>query len=110
MEENNDLGQETVKPTEGRGMGIASMVLGIISIVLTCIIYVALPCAIVGLILGIIARKKGQRGMATAGVVCSSIGIALFVIMIILTAIGVAAFGSMSSSLLNDVKYSSYYY
>ncbi|MSA01213.1 DUF4190 domain-containing protein [Lactonifactor sp. BIOML-A3] len=55
------------------------MVLGIVSIVLTCLFIGILP-GIVGLILGIIsiAKDKPGKGMAVAGIVTSAIGIVLF--------------------------------
>lgn len=68
-----------------RGMAIASMVLGIVSLVLGwCLWYISLPCAIVGLVLGVLANKAKKNGMATAGIVMSIIGIVLSVIWIIL--------------------------
>ncbi|TDT60914.1 DUF4190 domain-containing protein [Fonticella tunisiensis] len=79
---------------KNEGTAIASMVLGIVAIVLSIIpglYWVGLACAIVGLILGINAKKKinesngtlGGAGMATTGVVLSIISLALFVIALI---------------------------
>ena len=71
----------------GKGQGVASMVLGIISLVLFCIWYIALPCAIISLILGAVgssnAKKAGMKnGMATAGIVmsCIALGLALLAV------------------------------
>ena len=66
----------------GKGLGIASMVLGIVSLVLFCWIYVSIPCALVGVILGGVGMKKSKdagmsAGMATAGLVCSIISLAI---------------------------------
>jgi len=60
----------------GRGLAIASLVLGIISIVLAFImpLFVGFVCGIVGIVLAVQARKKEKTGMATAGLVCSIIG------------------------------------
>ena len=59
------------------GLAIASMILGIVSILACVWFYVGLPCAIVGLILGCVYRSKGGRsGMSVAGIACSSVGIA----------------------------------
>lgn len=76
------------QPVPGNGMGIASMVLGIVSLVLFCVWYLAIPCAIVGVILGAVAINKAKmvgakNGMATAGIVCSVIAIAIALILII---------------------------
>ncbi|MBP3490171.1 MAG: hypothetical protein J6K53_17545 [Roseburia sp.] len=69
-------------------MGIASLVLGIVSIVMSCCItYVGLICGVVGIILAIMSNKKGKNNMATAGLVCSIIGIVLAIILIIVAAV-----------------------
>lgn len=62
----------------GAGMSIASMVLGIVALVLSCCFYyISIPCAIIGLILAAVALKgnKDGRGMAVAGLVCSIISL-----------------------------------
>lgn len=71
-------------PQQKKGMAIASLVLGIVSLVFFCAWYLSIPCAIVGLILGIIANKKFKTGMATAGIILSIIGIVTGVTMAIL--------------------------
>ena len=88
--------------SSGKGMAIASMVLGIISIPATCFWIVGLPCAIVGLILGILYNKKNEHSpMATAGIVCSIITIALLVLVLILCIVGAVS--------LSSLEYSYYY-
>lgn len=70
----------------GVGLGVASMVLGILSILFSCCFYyIAFPCGIIGLLLGAVAIKKNNsgKGMAVAGVVLSIISLALAVITII---------------------------
>ncbi len=74
--------QNTVVP--GKGMGTASLVLGILSLTICC--GATLP-AIIGLILGIISAKNAKdagmkNGTATAGIICSAIGLAFAVIFI----------------------------
>ncbi len=62
-------------------MGIASMTLGILSLVLCCALwYVSFVIAVTGLILGIISQKKAGNGFAVAGIVTSSCGILLAVV------------------------------
>ncbi|MBQ3215447.1 MAG: DUF4190 domain-containing protein [Oscillospiraceae bacterium] len=70
----------------GKGVGIAAMILGILSLVLWCYIWVSIPAGLVGLILGAIGIKKSKdagmgNGMAVAGLVTSIVGIALWVLM-----------------------------
>jgi hypothetical protein len=82
-----------------KGMAIASMVLGIVSLVI-CTPYVSIPCGIIALSLGVVAKGKVKRGegggggMATAGIICSIIALALAVLIIIL---GIAGFAFMHS-------------
>jgi len=80
----------------GKGLGIAGMVLGIVSLALWCWIYVAIPCAIVGLILSAVGLKKAKdagmkNGMAVAGIVCSSIALGILIIIWISTALLVSS-------------------
>jgi hypothetical protein len=73
----------------GSGMAIASLVLSIVSLVLFCLWFVSIPCAIVAIVLGIVARGKASRGeasgkgMATAGMVIGIITIAVVVVAVI---------------------------
>lgn len=81
--------------TPGKGLGIASMVCGIVAIVLFCIWYLSIPCAIVSVIMGAVSISKAKEagmknGMATAGIVCSVISLALVILFIIIVAAGVA--------------------
>ena len=64
MDQNNNVPQ-----TESKGLSIASMVLGIIALVLFCIPFVCFPCGIISVILGgvSLAGKKAGKGMAVAG-------------------------------------------
>lgn len=70
----------------GMGFGIASMVLGILSILCSCCFYyLSIPLSIVGLILGAIAvhKKNRGRGMAIAGLVLSIISLGLGIVVMI---------------------------
>jgi hypothetical protein len=66
------------------GMGVAAMVLGILSICLFCMYGVlSIILGTLGLIFGILGRKKAERGeannggMALAGIITGSIGLAI---------------------------------
>ena len=84
----------------GSGLAIASMVLGLVSVVIFCIWYVALPCAIIAVVLGFIARAKANRGeasgggMAMAGIVLGFVAIGIAVLVIILAIIGISILAS----------------
>lgn len=89
------------KPDKERnGMGIASMVLGIVALSLLpflgCLSFVIVPLALVGFIMGIIALNKKDRvkGQAIAGVIVS--GLVLF-FMIAFNVIALLAGGSMNA-------------
>lgn len=67
-------------PSGGRGFGIASMVLGIIALVLF-FSFVNIPLAILSIIFGIIQlTRKAPKGMAISGIVMSTISLFLLVI------------------------------
>ena len=66
----------------GRGLGITSLVLGICSILLCSYYFVGLALGIIGLCLGISSLKKAKavgisNGLSIAGIVCSSVGLAI---------------------------------
>ncbi len=70
----------------GNGLGVTSMVLGIISVVLCCCgSYVTLIIAIAGLACGIIALTKRSSGYAIAGVITSAIGLIFGIIGVIIS-------------------------
>ena len=97
MEEENK-GAQTA-PQESKGLSIASMVLGIISVVLFCIWYISVPCAILAIIFGIVGMKKGGRGMGIAGLVLGIVALAILAIIYLLAIIGFASFTSAITSL-----------
>jgi len=84
-------------------MAIVGLILGILSIVLSCCAYWGLIPGIIGLILAILSKKKAKSGLATGAMVCSIIGIVLALIM---TIIGVA----FASSLTSILEGAGYYY
>ncbi len=85
MDENQNVQNQYQQPANNKkGMAIAAMVLGIVSIVLLCFIYVSVPCGIIAIILGAISKKDPAcKGLATAGIVTGCIGIGLTVLYIV---------------------------
>lgn len=66
------------------GFGIASMVCGILALITCCLWCTCIPLAVVSIVLGILQIQKGTaKGMAIAGIVCSSIGLILFIALTI---------------------------
>jgi len=90
----------TPEQRSARNMGIAGMVLGIVALVFCWFFFLSLPCGIVGLVLSIIAIKKGEKGMAIAGLVCSALALLVCVIIILFTVVLVS---SVSHGILNSV-------
>ena len=75
--------EENKVVNESKGLSIASMVLGIVSLVMLCIYYVSIPCAILAIIFAIIGRKKGGKGMATTGLVLGIIALAIDIVIVV---------------------------
>ena len=82
-----------VEDSSANGMAIASLVLGIVSF-FCC----GLPCSVVGLILGIISKKRKpeNNGKATAGIVLSIIALVLWAIVVIFNFVAGSGFLSTS--------------
>jgi hypothetical protein len=82
----------------GEGAAVASLVLGILSVLGFCLWFFAAPTALVGLALGAKGREGSARGLATAGMILSGIGLAISVITGALYLFFLAGAGSCFSS------------
>lgn len=72
------------QPKKNDTLAIVSLILGIAAIVLgCCVTYLAIVLGIAGIVCAVMSKKKQPSGMATAGMVCSIIGIVLAVIWIV---------------------------
>ena len=73
--------QQEAYQAPGRGFGIASLVLGVISLILFCSC-INIVLAVVSIIFGIIqlVQKDAPKGMAIAGIITSCLSIVLFII------------------------------
>jgi len=94
--------QNAPKTNGNTGFSIASLVLGILSLVCCCIGYLAILFAVASIVFGIISIKNNNenKGLAIAGIICS--GIALVIYFIILIFVGVAAI--MDNSVKMDIE------
>jgi hypothetical protein len=93
--------QQPLQPRKDNGMAIASMVCGIVSFVISCCLYyLALPLAIVSIVLAIMVLKnnKDGKGMAIAGLVLSG----LTVLIALLAIIGCAAIAG-NEDFINEI-------
>ncbi|MCF0228821.1 MAG: zinc-ribbon domain-containing protein [Parasporobacterium sp.] len=87
-------------PTGKKGFGIAGLVLGICSVCFGWTVFLGLACGVVGLILSAIGLKYKPAGMAKAGLVLSIIGIAGFILLILLGVAGAIGIGALGLGLM----------
>jgi len=75
--------------TDRKGLAIAALVLGILSLASFCLVFCSAPLGLGGIITGILGLKSSRRGMAIAGLILSIIGIGVSIILFFL---GIALF------------------
>ncbi len=99
-------------PTKDRkGFAIASMVLGIISLVLFCIWYISVPCSILAIIFAKLSLKSSKRGMAIAGLTTGIIGFILIIIVyILIVALGISIYQNAVDVMEDNIKYNNNLY
>ncbi|MEG8280508.1 DUF4190 domain-containing protein [Streptomyces sp. AHA2] len=85
-------------PAPQNGMGVAAMVLGIVSCTLFCLYgVVSLVTGVLAIVFGIKGRRRAEAGVATnhgqaqAGLIMGIIGIILGIAVIVLIAVGITA-------------------
>lgn len=107
--EQNNQGNYQVPPvvtSEGQNstdpLAIVGLILGILSIVMSCCAYWGLIPGAIGLVLAILSNKKAKSGIGTAAMVCSIIGI---VLALIITIVGLAL-GASAAAMLEEMGYS----
>lgn len=90
-------------PNKADALAIVSLVMGILAIVLgCCTAYIGAIPGVVGIVCSILSKKNnGKTGIATAGLICSIIGIIVAILITILGLFGLA--------ILNSTDYSSLY-
>lgn len=104
MSDNTNYEAANEPQKESNGMAIASLVLGIISLVLSCSA-INVITAIIAIILGAIHLKNHQTGkkMAIAGLV---LGILSIIILVIVVAVGITILSdaSLYNELMNTLE------
>jgi len=83
----------------GEGYAIAGMVLGICSLAVPILGPLSIPCSLVGLPLSVIGLKSRYRGMALAGVICSSVGLVFFIVAVVFGVILIGFFSGLIKSI-----------
>lgn len=70
------------KQSKNNALAYVSLVMGILSILLSCCYGIGIVFGIAGLICAIISRRKGGAGVALAGLICSIVGMVFSVLVI----------------------------
>ncbi len=74
---------------QGKGVAIAALVLGIVSLALCLYWFLSIPAGIVAIVLGVIARRRGVgAGMALAGIITGALGAVLGFVILVLSFAG----------------------
>lgn len=106
------------EPQGSSGMAVASMSIGILSLILLIflccfpyVIFISAVLSIIGIALGGFAIKNNTRGkgMAVAGLVCSIITLVLSAVIIISLIVGAAWLSEISEDFLRELARSSSY-
>ena len=94
-----------------KGFSIAALVLGIVAIVLSCIWYISIPCAILAIVFGILGIKSSKKGMSIAGITTGAIGMFICIAILIVLMIFGFAMGITDSitEIIEDEDYYDYY-
>ncbi len=97
---NNEINNQA--PNPNNGLAIASLVLGILSIILCCCISVlGIITGIPAIILAVLSKKSNggkMSGLAIAGLICGIFGLVLSIVGFILSFI-------FSQSILEELRY-----
>lgn len=94
-----------------KGFSIAALVLGIVAIVLCCVWYISIPCAILAIVFGAIGLKSSKRGMSISGIVTGISGMIISICIIWMLVVFGFALGITESikDIIDDSNYSDYY-
>ena len=90
--------RETREANAPKGMPTASIVLGIISLVLVWVPGVPFILGLIGLILGLVGRARGERFRSTAGITLSLLGMVfsvVFTVLEVMAVLGVLRSGAL---------------
>jgi hypothetical protein len=86
------------QPNEGRhGLAVAGFVLGVLSIIFSCLAYLSILPALLAIIFGVLGIKSSRKGLAIAGLIMGVVG-ALLGIAVTLIIIALASQGGTNPS------------
>ena len=102
--ENKDNNVKKEEPKqEKKGFCIASLVLGIVTLIFFCLWYISIPCGILAIIFGILGIKSTSKGMAIAGLITGSIGLLISTLIVIF--LFIIGFTIGFSDALNEIDF-----
>ena len=93
-----------VNKEQSKGLSIASMVLGIVSLVFYCFWFVSVPGAILAIIFGFIGMKRAGRGMAIAGLVLGIVTLVVLAVTMMAAGAIVDEIGTELNSLQRELE------
>ena len=106
IKDNNDepssvaLSSERIT-SEGKGLGIASLFFGVVSIALFCSIFNVFT-AIISIVLGVIQIRRGTgKGLAITGIVCSILSFVLLIVCMSLISSNEAFVNMITENMFN---------
>ena len=112
MSENENAGATTAGAPQGNGMATASLVLGIVSIVLCWIWFIGIIAGILAIVLAVVSKKKikanpnmGGSGAATGGLVTGIIGTLIALVFIIIAVMFVSAVAGAAGGVLDSQEF-----
>lgn len=92
--------KEETQKSESKGMSVAALVLGIVSVVFCSVGLVNIACGVLAIIFGIKGKKRNGKGMAQAGFILGIIGLSLRAILFIFGfIIGMGLFAAIISAM-----------
>lgn len=85
LQPNTDMQQPSAMPPKTRGFSIASMVCGIVSLLMCCL-GLAIPLAALGILFALLSRRKGHymNNFSITGIVTACSGMVLGIIYLLL--------------------------
>ncbi len=79
----NQSQEQNIIEDNRKGLSIASLVLGIVSILFVSKFIIAVACGVLAIVFGIKGKGRGGKGMATAGFITGIIGVSLQAVLFI---------------------------
>lgn len=84
IEEKEETVNTNTPETDKKGISIASLVLGIVSIACCFNWFISIGCGVLAIVFGVMGKKGNSKGMAKAGFILGIIGISLWAFVVLL--------------------------